>query len=200
MMALREREPNMKNNVLAKSVRLSALMAVLIATGCAEYHRMVLEDTPVSGDEFTRTLAKEYEELGKIEQSIMYDEWSANYYFCKAIFARQGYLVRPTPLYKWDIEEDRIPELAKARERLMEALEAGAWQIAPIRAAYAQTHFDCWVEEQAEGWQKEDIANCRAGFYRSIAEVELILKGKGKHEGKDERKSEGEEVDMGAHR
>ncbi len=167
----------MKNKFLAKSVKLSTLIIAFAVTGCAEYHRMVLESTMERGTEFTRTLAKEYETLGNTEQAIMYDEWSANYYFCKALRAKEGYLVRPATLGRWDIESDKIPELAISRDRLMNALERGAWQIAPKMTAHAQAHFDCWVEQQEEGWQKEDIANCRAEFYHSMAEVELMLKG-----------------------
>jgi len=177
LLALIERESNMKNRFLAKSVKLSALMALFVATGCTEYHRLLLKDTMPMGPEFTRTLAEEYETLGNTEQAIMYDDWSANWYFCKAILAKQGRIVIPTPLCKWDIESDKIPELAIARERLMRALESGAWQIAPKMSAHAQAHFDCWVEQQAEGWQKEDIANCRAEFYHAMAEVELMLRG-----------------------
>ncbi|OJW51163.1 MAG: hypothetical protein BGO67_12625 [Alphaproteobacteria bacterium 41-28] len=178
----------MKNKFLAKSVKLSALLAVLGATGCAEYHRMILEDTAICGPEFTRTLAKEYEDLGNIEHNIMFDEWSANYYYCKAIYARRGFLVNPVSLCRWDIEEDKLSELTTARERLMQALEAGAWQIAPKITAHAQANFDCWVEQQAEGWQIEDIANCRTGFYHYIAEVEHVLKGGVEDEGKSKEK------------
>ncbi len=167
----------MKNKFLATSVKLSALIVLLVSTGCAEYHRRILQSTQSTGPEFTRTLAREYESLGNTEQNIMYDEWSADYYFCKAIRAKRGYPVRPTTLNRWNLECDKIPELAIARERLMSILEAGAWKIAPKMTAYAQAHFDCWVEQQAEGWQKQDIASCRAEFYRSMAEVELMLMG-----------------------
>jgi OmpA-OmpF porin, OOP family len=188
----------MKNKFLAKSVKLSALLAALGVTGCAEYHRMILEDTAVCGPEFTRTLAKEYEDLGNIEHTIMYDDWSANYYYCKAIYARQGFLVNPVSLCKWEIEEDKLEELATARDRLMHVLELGAWQIAPKITAYAQANFDCWVEQQAEGWQIEDIANCRTGFYHYIAEVEHVLKGgvEGETEGKGKKVGERESKDV----
>lgn len=167
----------MKNKFLAKSIKLSSVLALLAVTGCAEYHRRVLDSMEAKGPEFTRTLAKEYETLGHTEQHIMYDEWSANYYYTKAIQAKNGCPVRPTPLDCWDIDSEKLPELQFARARLMRALEYGAWEAAPMMSAYAQSHFDCWVEQQAEGWQKEDIANCRAEFYEAMAEVELMLMG-----------------------
>ncbi len=167
----------MKNKSLALRVKLSSIIAFLAATGCAEYHKRVLHHTEEKGPEFTRTLAQEYETLGNTEQAIMYDECSANYYFCKAIRAKGGCPVQPTLLDKWTIEEEKLPELMAARERLIQDLQFGGWEVAPKMAAHAQAHFDCWVEQQAENWQLQDIASCRSEFYNAIAEVELMLMG-----------------------
>lgn len=167
----------MKNNFLAISIKLSAVMGLIVMTGCAEYYKRTLHHTEERGPEFTRVLAQEYETLGETEQAIMYDQCAAAYYFQKAITAKKGCPVMPTALDKWDVDPDYLPELAFARERLMLALEAGAWEATPKMAAHAQAYFDCWIEQQGEGWQKEDIANCRAEFYKSMAEVELMLMG-----------------------
>lgn len=167
----------MKNKLLTISVKLGAVAALLITTGCAEYHRLVLSNTEEKGSEFTRTLAKEYGKLGEIEQNIMYDDCSANYYYLKAIKAKEGCCVGPTKLEDWRIDEEWLPELISARQHLMRALHFGAREISPKLTAHAQSHFDCWVEQVAEGWQKDDIAYCRSEFYRSMAEVELMLMG-----------------------
>ncbi len=167
----------MKNNVLAMSVKLGAVVGLVAMTGCAEYHKRVLHHTEERGSEFTRVLAKEYEILGETEQAVMYDQCAAAYYFQKAIIAKKGCPVMPTTLDKWDVDPEYLPELALARERLMLALEAGAWEATPKMTAHAQAYFDCWIEQQGEGWQKEDIADCRAEFYKSMAEVELMLMG-----------------------
>jgi OOP family OmpA-OmpF porin len=167
----------MKNKLFSRGLKLGFVATLLATTGCAEYHRRVLNHTDERGCEFTRTLAKEYEDLGKIEQDIMYDEYSADYYYRKAIRSREGYCVGPTTLDKWDIECDKVPELAKARARLILALNLGARNVAPKMTARAQTHFDCWVEQQAEGWQTNDIAWCRSEFYKSISKVEQKLSG-----------------------
>lgn len=167
----------MKNKLSSKGMKFGFIAALLATTGCAEYHKRVLNDTEERGCEFTRTLAKEYEELGRIEQDIMYDESSADYYYQKAIRSKEGYCVGPTYLEKWDIEEDKCPELVKARDHLMLLLHLGARNVAPKMTASAQAHFDCWVEQQSEGWQTNDIAWCRSEFYKAIAEVELKLMG-----------------------
>ena len=167
----------MKSKFLTTTLRSSAIVALLAVTGCAEYNRRVLTHTEERGSEFTRTLSKEYETLGTTEQKIMYDDCSADYYYRKAICAKQGIAIGPTPLWKWNIEPDRIPELVIARERLMRAIQFGARDVAPKMTAYSQAHFDCWVEQQAEGWQRDDIAWCRGDYYSSISEVELMLMG-----------------------
>jgi OOP family OmpA-OmpF porin len=167
----------MKNMFFAPTLKISALIGLLATTGCAEYHKRVLHNTCERGPEFTRELAKEYGGLGVTEQTIMYDEASANYYYCKAIQAKEGYPVGPTRLEQWDIDPERMPEFCEARARLLTALQFGARQIAPKMTAHTQAHFDCWVEQQSEGWQKEDIALCRAEFYTGMAEVEYILMG-----------------------
>jgi OOP family OmpA-OmpF porin len=159
----------------AKFFKFGLIGALLAITGCAEYHRRVLENTMPAGDTFTIALAKQYEILGEIEQNKMYDEASADWYYLKAIKARQGFYILPTSLGQWDIEEDKLPELCKARERLMQTFFFGARETFPTKTAYAQAHFDCWVEQQSEGWQMADIAWCRAEFLKSISDLEKKL-------------------------
>lgn len=172
-----KRELRMKNLFLWKSLKIGTAFVFLGITGCAEYQRQVLLHTDEKGTDFTKTLAKEYETLGNTEQHIMYDDVSADYYYRKAICAKSGNLVGPTPLEKWDLPADKICELSTARERLIRALNSGARDIAPKMTAYTQAHFDCWVEQQAERWQKDDIGLCRSEYYGGISEVELMFMG-----------------------
>lgn len=167
----------MKKIRSSRGLKCGFIAVLLATTGCAEYHKRVLENTDPRGCAFTRELSDQYKHLGNIEQEIMYDEYSADYYYRKAIRSKKGYCVGPTTLDKWDIEEDKIAELAKARCHLIRLLSMGARNAAPKMTASAQAHFDCWVEQQAEGWQKSDIAWCRSQFYKAIADVELKLMG-----------------------
>ncbi|MBY0500596.1 MAG: OmpA family protein [Alphaproteobacteria bacterium] len=167
----------MKNELLNTSLKLGAFAALFLTVGCAEYHHRVLDNMEAKGPEFTQVLSKEYEELGKTEENIMYDEASADYYFQKAIRAKEGCPVLPACPEKWDIHKDHMPELVTARARLINAMNFGARDIAPRMTAYAQAHYDCWVEQQSEDWQKEDIARCRSEFYTAMAIVEFELMG-----------------------
>lgn len=167
----------MIGTVFSKGLKFSALATLFLVTGCAEYSRRVLHHTEEGGWEFTQELAREYEVLGNIELDVMYDEYSAEYYFDKAIRSKEGYCVAPTRLERWDIEEDKLPELKKAYNHLVCLLDMGARQIAPKLTAHAQSHFDCWVEQQSEGWQQSHIAWCRSEFYKAVSEIELKLMG-----------------------
>jgi OOP family OmpA-OmpF porin len=167
----------MKNSLLSSSSKLVALFSLVAVTGCAKYHSWVLDSTPEPTAPFNCALYKEYKCLGDIEENNMYDECSADFYYRKAICAKENKNVIPTTPEKWDIEEDRLPELQAARCRLLAALDAGGRQVAPCEAADAQASFDCWVEQQSEGWQMDDIARCRTSYYSAIAEVELKLMG-----------------------
>lgn len=42
----------------------------------------------------------------------------------------------------------------------------------PAIAARAQAGFDCWMQEQEENWQQEDIAACKKGFMAALAKLE----------------------------
>lgn len=167
----------MVDTLFSRGLKFGAFAMLLMITGCAEYNRRVLQDMPDIGWEFNQALSKEYEVLGNIEQDVMYDEGSAGWYYERAILSKEGRCVAPTRLEYWDIEPDKLPELEKAHDHLMYLLSMGARQIAPKMTARAQSHFDCWVEQQSEGWQHSDIAWCRSEFYKAISDVELKLMG-----------------------
>jgi OOP family OmpA-OmpF porin len=54
----------------------------------------------------------------------------------------------------------------------MTALNAGARDRLPRDAAHAQAMFDCWLEQQEENFQPNDIAACRSAFMEALAKIE----------------------------
>ena len=60
--------------------------------------------------------------------------------------------------------------------RMVAALQATGSQKDPVNAARAQVMFDCWMQEQEENRQADDIAACRDGFIDAIGQVEAALK------------------------
>ena len=63
-------------------------------------------------------------------------------------------------------------ELAQARQRLVTQLDRNNRTSRPEVAARAQVMYDCWVEQQAEGFQPDDIKACKDGFMTALAELE----------------------------
>jgi OmpA-OmpF porin, OOP family len=112
----------------------------------------------------------------------MVDWPSANMYADKALAAGSGHRVGPLDPKAWrgawpsgEVRgQDKMAELIQARQRLLAGLANGSITRVPADAAYAQSNYDCWVEEQAEGWQFDHIAACKNGFMRAIQVVETL--------------------------
>lgn len=51
----------------------------------------------------------------------------------------------------------------------------GAREVAPMQAAQAQVSFDCWIEQQEENWQTEDILSCKSSFMEAIDSLEGMV-------------------------
>lgn len=71
----------------------------------------------------------------------------------------------------WDLPADMLPDFEDASARLIAALDAGGRAAAPADVAHAQAMYDCWIEQQEEGHQPEDINRCRGAFEPALANV-----------------------------
>ena len=159
-------------NPLLRATAAVALIAPLAACGTTTLDRRALEKTTPVGSEFTRTLATEYLAYAKYEES-WYDWPDAGYFAKKGRQAAAGEVVLPEDSDRWSrIAPGVRPDLRAARARLIAALDGNARTTQPARAAQAQAFYDCWVEQQQEGWQTTHIARCRDGFYRLMGELE----------------------------
>ena len=66
-------------------------------------------------------------------------------------------------------------ELTSARAGLVAALDASGRDEATQQAARAQRMFDCWLDEQEENIQRNDIASCRDDFRFALGKVQQAL-------------------------
>ncbi len=80
--------------------------------------------------------------------------------------------VEPEKIDARGLPADKVNELTTARQRLVTALAEGAAKEKPVEAAQAQVAFDCWMQEQEENRQPDDIAACRDGFMTAVAKLE----------------------------
>ncbi|MHA1107713.1 MAG: OmpA family protein [Alphaproteobacteria bacterium] len=151
---------------------LAAAMALLATAACAGPDIDRLRATPLQGDVFDRTLAREYLKFATFEADQMDDWLDARHFARKGLKAAHGRTPAPERLDDWRLPKGRIAELAAARKRLVEILDAGARRNHGASAAIAQAGFDCWVEQQEEGFQSEDIAACRNRFFAALGKLE----------------------------
>ncbi len=163
---------------MIKQVRALLCVALpLLMAGCygfpgTTYELDELKSGTPTGPAFTQNLSKEYAAFAD-EQKSEYD-WMAMWHFArKGLAAAHGTAVQPEVLSDWSFDDaDAAAALAAARARLMTALASSAPTRFPALLATAQVKFDCWVEEQDEGWQKDEIANCRKGFETAMSTID----------------------------
>ena len=135
-----------------------------------------LRETTFDGDSFTQRLADNYRTYALYEADVMYDWIDAAHFAEKAKMAGSGEVVGPERPGDWSIgNETRLKELQDARAVLVSVLDDGAREYSPDAAALAQAKYDCWVEQQEEGWQYNHIAACRNEFLAAVRALRATL-------------------------
>ena len=129
------------------------------------------------GSDFNKALFGEYVARAGVEKAEG-DFTNANLFLDKALPITKGELVVPEEPGGWKLPAGALGELDPARARLMAALDGNARAKMPALAARAQRLYDCWVEEWHENIQPDDIAACRSGFEKALAQLEEGLKPK----------------------
>jgi OOP family OmpA-OmpF porin len=164
-------------NILPRAARIALVaLPALGLMACSEVRvDRMNKVTFAPATDFNSSLAQNYKDLSNYEAYQMYDWTDAVRYADKATAARAGQAVAPEDPTKRDINgDDKKAELVAAHQRLIAALNNGAMTRAPQAAAGAQANYDCWVEQQEEGWQFEHIAACKNGFLRAIQVAEYL--------------------------
>jgi outer membrane protein OmpA-like peptidoglycan-associated protein len=118
--------------------------------------------TRTAADPFNEGLRKGYAAFAAEERSE-YDWINGEHFANKANAAAAGQRVLPENVADWNVK-GAAGELNAARGRLMAALDGGARTAFPAEAAEAQVAFDCWIEEQEEGWEAAGIKACKDRF------------------------------------
>ena len=135
-----------------------------------------LNQTGATGSPFTQQLTEEYRQIAKFERDQMSDWADATYFADKGLRAAGGATVKPERLDDWNLPSDSIEELTQARGRLIDAFNDNARRDHPDLAGHAQGRFDCWIEQQEENHQPDDIAKCREAFYQAMSELDAAMK------------------------
>lgn len=149
-----------------------ALFAGSILAGCAYTGVKDVERADFMGESFTQLLAKEYKNYAMFEAYDMADWGSAEFFADKAMAAGAGEMVMPSELPDRDLPDFSIEDLAEARAKLMSALTNLKDVDGNVpHLAKAQASFDCWMEQQEENIQEDDIADCRVHFEDAMSKL-----------------------------
>jgi OOP family OmpA-OmpF porin len=130
---------------------------------------------PAQPTTFPAALSGEYLQIADYE--TQWGDWSnADHFARKGLVAARGTAPAPDDVSLRPIPSAKQAELAAARQRLLTALDASARDRFPPLAARAQSRYDCWLEQQAENWQIDDIATCRGQFLAAMNELENAMR------------------------
>ena len=153
-------------------------VAMASVAACAGIERQIAaKSQPPSGTGYNAEMSRGYFELTNLEYAEG-DYRSSDHFAIKAMNAGSGKDVEPDTIKsRAGIAKNAAwaAELGAARQRLMAAKGKGGVKVAPSDMARAQVMFDCWIQEQEENRQPDDIAACRNGFEEAIGRVEQAL-------------------------
>ncbi len=150
---------------------LMATAALSLAACGANYDVMGARDLPNRGAEFHRALQTDYVDLAAAEKAEA--DWGDTKTFVqRARRAASGDTFPPEALNARDLPQYSVATLSEARQRLMAVLTDQNRARLPVMAAMAQSGFDCWMQEQEEDRQPEDIAACRSSFNTALRALE----------------------------
>jgi OOP family OmpA-OmpF porin len=158
---------------------LAMAVAVLAVSACSNFNQHseleALNEVQAVGSPFTQALTAEYRDFANREMNEMFDYPDALHFARKGLAAAGGEVVMPEPISDWNLLPHHMEELGTARARLITAFDLGARDIAPQQSAVAQARFDCWIEQQEENWQADDIIACKSEFMDAMAALEGML-------------------------
>ncbi len=150
-----------------------ALLALASCSGYRNHSEIkALNDVQPVGSPFTQALTNEYKNFSNDEMNKMFDYPDALHFARKGLAAAKGEVVMPEPITDWNLTPPHQEEMGTARARLITAFDLGARDAAPALAANAQAMFDCWIEQQEEDWQNNDILSCKSKFLDDMSKLE----------------------------
>ena len=128
-------------------------------------------------DEHGEALYTGYLQLSETEYNEG-DYRDSDFFAVRAERAANNEKFEPQEIGARDLPAKDLNDAATARRRLVVVLYQGAAQSYPRDAAQAQLGFDCWMQEQEEGFQTDDIASCRQRYETAMGRIEAAMAAK----------------------
>lgn len=130
-----------------------------------------LQSSKVGGSAFDQALRDEYVRLATYER-VQYDWRDTAAYVARGKLAAAGTPPEPEAIAARDLPDDKVAELTAARATLMGYMTPAYKSSQPKNLALAQGGYECWMEQQEENWQLDDIAACKKQFEAAIKAME----------------------------
>ncbi len=163
--------------MLLRITSVALLGLVLVGCDLAGTKLEKAQRVEPKGSTFDVSLYQEYIDLSSSEYNEG-DYGDSDNFATRAIQSGTGGTVAPEEISARRLPENKVGELTSARQRLVGALGKGAAEKVPAEAARAQTGFDCWMQEQEENIQPDDIEACRSRFFAALEYIEDAMKPK----------------------
>lgn len=130
--------------------------------------------TPVkTGTRFTRSLTYAYLDYATARADLD-DDAGARYFAKKGLAAGEGALVMPETTARWNLlGGSELPQVVRARRRLVAALDEVGRERRPDHAARAQVAFDCWLAATAARRSEARANACRKQFLDGLVALEF---------------------------
>lgn len=145
------------------------ILAVFLASGCTNLSQ--LERTAPHGNDFYSALSNEYLAFSASEAEN-YNWYNSEYFAKKGLQAASGEEVYPETPSEWGISGSHLAELDNARNRVFTLTNGPARESHTAEVANAQVLYDCWVEQQNQGWHKPGSLSCKDQFLAKAADIE----------------------------
>lgn len=129
-----------------------------------------LRHMPAEGTAYTTALSARYRDYAEA-QLARYDWWSSKYFADKGLTVAKGFEAAPEDPRQWNISAGELPELLKAREAVLEAVNNDTKTRTPELAADAVAAYDCWIENMDDGWQNSEIERCRDSLFITLGKL-----------------------------
>ncbi len=147
-----------------------AFAGVVSACAAFDYDLSMVEGQKLSGDTFKNALHSEYLMLAREEDKE--DDWEDAAFFAdRATQAAGGADFPPQMINERQIPAANVKEMSFARSSIINALATEKNGPNAGHVARAQANFDCWLQEQEENTQPEDIAKCRSDFEEAMGSI-----------------------------
>lgn len=157
---------------------LVILLAVVTLSACS-FDKMdevkAVNETNAVGNAFTQKLTEEYKNYVNRELQTYGDHADALHFSRKGLSSARGDMVMPESVSDWNLLPGHAEELIAARTRLVNVFALGAREMQPDLSAFAQSRFDCWIEEQEENFQQDQISACKSQFMDALAQLEAAM-------------------------